>query len=127
MRYTNKYTPLGVRQKMIMHLLWDSEGEMTKNEVAEGLKCRYDVPLSQTATVSMLNTLITRGYVKKGGKRGGNYLYSPTITKKEFLVRELKWVQEMDFEGSAVAFWDAVLEASVDSEDLPEALSRFEP
>lgn len=99
----------------ILKILWDKEAA-TVREVRDALAAERD--LAYTTVMTVMNIMATKKYLKRS-KKGGAYLYRPTISESDTSRKMLADLVRRVFDGSSVAAMVKLLEtANINPEEL---------
>ena len=120
-RVKEEYTPMGERQKMIMHCCWDRGGEITVPEIMNDLQEKYERVLSKSAANTMVNTLIEKGYLELAEKRRYAYLYKALISREDLQKQEFDWLVQTTFRGDGNALVVGFMQVDADGEEIEKA------
>ena len=102
----------------VMQVLWDKEHPVTRPEIDEALAGEKDWTTS--TIVALLTRLEAKGYITHE-KRGRGYLYTPAVSREEYLAAESGALLESLYRGSAKNFLAALhLGGALKAEDIDE-------
>ncbi|MBQ2062096.1 MAG: BlaI/MecI/CopY family transcriptional regulator [Oscillospiraceae bacterium] len=105
----------------VMQVLWALEPPVPRAVVEE--KIRQTAPLAQTTILTMLGRLADKGFVK-AEKQGRSSVYTPLVSREEYLASQSRRFFEKVCGGSVSAFASALTDSGISKDDLAE-LSRL--
>lgn len=117
---------IGYRQQMIMQCMWDAGQPITVGEIIRRLHEMCGQQFAGPTINTQVQILMKRGLVLQGAKIHQSFTYSPTITREEFQVREMKRMSKQTFNGSASAVVAAMLQGGISEEELQEIRKMLE-
>ena len=107
----------------ILKILW-REGPLPVRDVREGLVSFR--ALAYTSVMTIMNIMRDKGYLKRT-KKGGHFVYRPTITRESTLGGMLGDMVNRVFDGSAASLMVNLLDtAEIDPEARREVQARRE-
>jgi BlaI family penicillinase repressor len=112
---------LGAQELSIMKVVWRRK-DVSVREVYETLRERRTV--AYTTVMTMMNTLETKGYLKKA-MDGRAYRYRPAIPERRVVTAMVREFVERVFDGSAAPLLAHLVAQSDLSEDEREELRRL--
>lgn len=108
---------LGDLEKQVMDVLWNRE-EITGREVLEEIEKQR--VLAFTTVLTVMDRLLKKGLIKRK-KRGGVFIYAPSISREEFVrqVSEevLQGILDISAGSAASSFVDILYKTSPDEID----------
>ena len=108
---------LGDLEKLVMDVLWD-KGEVTGREVLEEIE--KERPLALTTILTVMDRLLKKGLIKRK-KRGGIFVYAPSISRDDFVKRVseevLQGILDISASSAASSFVDILYRTSPDEMD----------
>jgi len=105
----------------VMQVLWTLDPPAPRALVEE--KIRETAPLAQTTILTLLARLADKGFVK-AEKQGRSSVYTPLVSRGEYLASQSRRFFEKICGGSISAFASALTDSGISREDLAE-LSRL--
>ena len=112
---------LPAAQLEVMIIIWDAEGPVTRSEIQEMLS---DNRWKTTTLNTFLNRLSQSGFLKIG-HRGKEYVYSPLITREEYMVFEGRSMLKSLYDNSIKKFVASVCGGSKLTEQEISDLQTF--
>ncbi len=110
---------LGELERLVLDVLWD-RAEVTGREVLEEIQ--KERPLAFTTILTVMDRLLKKGLIKRK-KRGGVFVYAPSISRDEFVkqVSEevLQGILDISASSAASSFVDILYKTS------PEEMDRL--
>ena len=101
----------------IMQIVWQSEPPVSRGDIEEALRARRT--LAPSTILTFLSRLCDRGFLSVT-HRGRMNLYTPLISKKDFLAGESRRMLDRLYGGSLSAFAVSLSESGVSREELAE-------
>lgn len=105
----------------IMQVLWALDPPTPRAAVEEMV--RQTAPLAQTTILTLLGRLADKGFIK-AEKNGRSSVYTPLVSREEYLASQSRRFFEKICGGSVSAFASALTDSGISKEDLAE-LSRL--
>lgn len=97
----NAETRLSFSEKLTVSILYETEKEMTCQEIRQRFLERYGVDYKDTTMYTFLKNLKEKGYITSY-KRGVTF-YTVAVPRNEFIQREMEEVVSIIFEGDKEA------------------------
>lgn len=110
----------------VMQIIWDKEGGVSRQDIEKALSSRRS--LAPTTVLTFLTRLVEKGFLKVE-KAGRSNLYSPLISRRDYLARESRSILDKLFGGSLSSFALSLSDAGLsraELEELRELLERDE-
>lgn len=110
----------------VMQIIWDKEGGVSRQDIEKALSSRRS--LAPTTVLTFLTRLCEKGFLKVE-KAGRSNLYSPLISRRDYLARESRSILDKLFGGSLSSFALSLSDAGLsraELEELRELLERDE-
>ena len=123
MQKKNTYT-LTKAEYQVMNILWAAGKSLNVYEVIE----QFDEPKPAYTTIStFLRILINKKFVEYKKGRGKTHLYSPLISKAEYISQTIEEMKNNFFNGSASSFVKFFVEAEkISRSELEELIKLIE-
>lgn len=110
----------------VMQIIWAKEGGVSRQDIEKALSSRRS--LAPTTVLTFLTRLVEKGFLKVE-KAGRSNLYSPLISRRDYLARESRSILDKLFGGSLSSFALSLSDAGLsraELEELRELLERDE-
>ena len=110
----------------VMQIIWDKEGGVSRQDIEKALSSRRS--LAPTTVLTFLTRLVEKGFLKVE-KAGRSNLYTPLISRRDYLARESRSILDKLFGGSLSSFALSLSDAGLsraELEELRELLERDE-
>ena len=110
----------------VMQIIWAKEGGVSRQDIEKALSSRRS--LAPTTILTFLTRLVEKGFLKVE-KAGRSNLYSPLISRRDYLARESRSILDKLFGGSLSSFALSLSDAGLsraEQEELRELLERDE-
>lgn len=110
----------------VMQIIWDREGGVSRQDIEKALSSRRS--LAPTTVLTFLTRLVEKGFLKVE-KAGRSNLYTPLISRRDYLARESRSILDKLFGGSLSSFALSLSDAGLsraELEELRELLERDE-
>ena len=101
----------------VMQIVWQSEPPVSRGDIEEALRARRT--LAPSTILTFLSRLCERGFLSVT-HRGRMNLYTPLISKKDYLAEESRRMLDRLYGGSLSAFAVSLSESGVSKEELAE-------
>lgn len=101
----------------VMQVLWALEAPVPRAVVEE--RIRQTAPLAQTTILTLLGRLAEKGFVK-AEKRGRSSVYTPLVSRRDYLASQSRRFFEKICGGSVSVFASALTESGISKDDLAE-------
>lgn len=117
---------LGDLEKAIMEVLWEQNREVTGREVFEEIERKK--PVAFTTVLTVIERLLKKGLVKRM-KKGKLFVYTPTISRDEFIKKVseevIQGIVDISATSAASSFIDILSRTSPeDMERLAELINE---
>ena len=107
----------------IMQIVWQSEPPVSRGDIEAALLSRR--ALAPSTILTFLTRLCERGFLRVE-RRGRGNLYTPLISRKDYLAGESRRVLDRLYGGSLSAFAVALSDSGVSREELAELRKLLE-
>lgn len=107
----------------VMNALWDCEPPVARSDIEEIL-CR-DHPLAPTTILTLLTRLSEKGFLRTE-KQGRANLYTPLISRHDYLAAQSRRFVDQLCGGSMSAFAAALCDSGLTREEIEELRSLLE-
>lgn len=107
----------------VMQIIWDNEPPVSRSVIEKEL-CK-DRSLAPSTIITFLTRLCEKGFLTVA-KRGRTNLYSPTLSKKEYLAEENQSFIKRVYGGSISAFAASLCDSGISKSDLEELRKLLE-
>ena len=110
----------------VMQIIWAKEGGVSRQDIEKALSSRRS--LAPTTVLTFLTRRVEKGFLKVE-KAGRSNLYSPLISRRDYLARESRSILDKLFGGSLSSFALSLSDAGLsraELEELRELLERDE-
>ena len=101
----------------IMQIIWDQEAPVSRSVIEEAL--RGSKSLATSTILTFLSRLCSRGFLAVT-QQGRANLYTPLVSRKDYLARESRRVLDRLYGGSVSALAVSLSESGIPREDLAE-------
>ena len=101
----------------IMQIIWDHEAPVSRSVIEEAL--RGSKSLATSTILTFLSRLCSRGFLAVT-QQGRANLYTPLVSRKDYLARESRRVLDRLYGGSVSALAVSLSESGIPREDLAE-------
>ncbi len=105
----------------IMQIIWQCEPPVSRSLIEKKLKKN----LAPTTVLTFLTRLCERGFLK-AERQGRTNLYTPLISRRDYLARESRRVLERLYGGSLSAFAVSLCDSGVTKEELAALQTMLE-
>lgn len=105
------------RQQLIMQCVWDAGEKVTVQEIIDRLEVKCGKRFSRSAINTLIGILVDKGLLTQSGKTHQAFIYSPTLSREEFQLREIKRFCNLTFEGSPSQLFETLLHADLTEEE----------
>ena len=107
----------------IMQIVWENDPPVSRGTIEEALRARR--ALAPSTILTFLSRLCGRGFlaVERSGRTN---LYTPLVTRKEYLAGESRRMLDRLFGGSLSAFAVSLSDSGVTKEELAELRALLE-
>lgn len=123
MKMKNKFG-LASSEEEIMELLWAMGREMPSKEILDYFNNVKNKDWKKQTLNTFLFRLLERNYIKRTSE-DRRYLYSPTITKKEYEQKKAEYIIHTAYQGSFLNFVSALSGGAVISKEAAENIKKL--
>lgn len=109
---------LGERQQMIMQCVWETDGNVTIQEITERMERKCGIAFSKASINTLVLMLVERGYLTQGPKIHQAFTFRALISEAEYQRKEIKRVGDAIFGGSPSNMLVALIDNKVSKEEL---------
>ena len=107
----------------VMQIVWDQQPPVSRVEIEAVIKDSHT--LAATTILTLLTRLCEKGFLKME-KQGRANLYTPLITRRDYLASESRSLLDKLYGGSVKTFATALCDSGLSKEDLRELRDLLE-
>lgn len=107
----------------IMQIIWDREPPVSRSEVEETLL--REKQLAPSTILTFLTRLCDKGFLKTE-RRGRMNLYTPLVSRRDYLAKESRRMLDRLYGGSLSAFAVSLSDSGITKEELVELQALLE-
>lgn len=107
----------------VMQIIWDQQPPVSRVEIETVIKDSH--ALAATTILTLLTRLCEKGFLKME-KQGRANLYTPLITRRNYLASESRSLLDKLYGGSVKTFATALCDSGLSKEDLRELRDLLE-
>ncbi len=107
----------------VMQIIWDQQPPVSRVEIETVIKDSH--ALAATTILTLLTRLCEKGFLKME-KQGRANLYTPLITRRDYLASESRSLLDKLYGGSVKTFATALCDSGLSKEDLRELRDLLE-
>lgn len=107
----------------VMQIIWDKGGGVSRQDVERELSARRS--LAPTTILTFLTRLCEKGFLK-AEREGRSNLYTPLVSRRDYLARESRSILDKLFGGSLSSFALSLSDAGLSRKELEELRELLE-
>ena len=107
----------------IMQVIWREPAPVSRAVIEQALE--KEPPLAPTTILTLLSRLCEKGFLALT-KDGRTNLYTPLVSRREYLARESRSFLERMFGGSVMGFAAALCDSGIEREELEQLREMLE-
>lgn len=107
----------------VMQIIWDQQPPVSRSEIETVIKGSHT--LAATTILTMLTRLCEKGFLRME-KQGRANLYTPLITRRDYLASESRSLLDKLYGGSVKTFATALCDSGISKAELAELRELLE-